>query len=78
MDGEFQPVASFQRIVCTFILLLNDNKFLKLPFRGCVVTMECVEKLIKKDMLDPIKNTPLKDSDIIPLQRVRIILQFVR
>ena len=38
-------------------------------FRGAVVTMECVEKLIKKDMLDPINGRKITDEDIIPLQR---------
>lgn len=37
---------------------------------GDVVTMECVEKLIKKDMLNPITSAKLKEKDIIPLQRV--------
>lgn len=32
--------------------------------------MECVEKLIKKDMMDPISGDKLIDKDIIPLQRV--------
>lgn len=31
--------------------------------------MECIEKLIKKEMLDPINGKPLTDNDIIPLQR---------
>lgn len=31
--------------------------------------MECVEKLIKKDMQHPLTSLPLKDKDIIPLQR---------
>lgn len=38
--------------------------------RGDVVTMECVEKLIKKDMIHPLTSTKLKEKDIIPLQRV--------
>ena len=42
----------------------------EINFSGCVVTLECVEKLIKKDMLDPINSQPLKSSDIITLQRV--------
>ena len=42
----------------------------ELNFSGCVVTQECVEKLIKKDMLDPINSQALKSSDIITLQRV--------
>jgi nitric oxide synthase-interacting protein len=36
---------------------------------GKVVTMDCVERLIKKDMLCPITGKKLKDDDIIPLQR---------
>lgn len=39
-------------------------------FRGAVVTQECVEKLIKKDMIDPMTGDKLSDRDIIPLQRV--------
>ena len=35
---------------------------------GDVVTMECVEKLIKKDMRHPGTGVQLADSDIIPLQ----------
>lgn len=38
--------------------------------RGDVVTMECVEKLIRKDMIHPLTDRKLKDKDIIPLQRV--------
>lgn len=37
---------------------------------GDVVTMECVEKVIKKDMIHPLTNQKLKEKDIIPLQRV--------
>ncbi|XP_047428351.1 nitric oxide synthase-interacting protein [Mugil cephalus] len=36
---------------------------------GTVVTQECVERLIKKDMIDPISGDKLTDRDIIPLQR---------
>uniref|UniRef100_A0A672QZE6 Nitric oxide synthase-interacting protein n=1 Tax=Sinocyclocheilus grahami TaxID=75366 RepID=A0A672QZE6_SINGR len=36
---------------------------------GVVVTMECVEKLIQKDMIDPMTGDKLKEKDIIPLQR---------
>lgn len=34
--------------------------------------MECVEKLIKKDMIDPVTGDKLKEKDIIPIQRVCI------
>lgn len=36
---------------------------------GDVVTMECVEKIIKKDMIHPLTNEKLKDSDIIEMER---------
>uniref|UniRef100_A0A671VCP2 Nitric oxide synthase-interacting protein n=1 Tax=Sparus aurata TaxID=8175 RepID=A0A671VCP2_SPAAU len=36
---------------------------------GTVVTQECVEKLIKKDMTDPMTGDKLSDRDIVPLQR---------
>lgn len=45
---------------------------LSAAFRGTVVTQECVEKLIKKDMIDPVSGDKLTDRDIIPLQRVCI------
>lgn len=38
-------------------------------FRGDVVTLECVEKLIRKDMLHPLTGKPLKEKDIIIMQR---------
>ena len=37
--------------------------------------MECVEKLIKKDMINPLSGATLKESDIIPLQKVRHVPQ---
>lgn len=37
---------------------------------GSVVTIECIEKLIKKDMLDPTNGHKLTEKDIIYLQRV--------
>ena len=40
------------------------------------MTMECIEKIIKKDMRDPICGKPLKEKDIIPLQRVLIYYIF--
>ncbi|VDO10964.1 unnamed protein product [Brugia timori] len=34
-----------------------------------VVTMDCVEKIIRKDMIDPLNGKPIKNNDIIELQR---------
>lgn len=42
-------------------------------FSGAVVTQECVEKLIKKDMIDPVTGEKLSDKDIIFLQRVWVL-----
>lgn len=36
---------------------------------GDVVTLECVEKLIRKDMMCPISGCRLKEADIIVMQR---------
>ncbi|XP_035254093.1 nitric oxide synthase-interacting protein [Anguilla anguilla] len=36
---------------------------------GVVVTMECVERLIRKDMTDPVTGDKLTERDIVPLQR---------
>ena len=38
-------------------------------FSGSVVTQECVDKIIMKDMIDPINGKTMKTSDFIPLQR---------
>ena len=59
---------TFSATVCMTSYVLNK----KLPFfcRGNVVTMECVEKIIKKDMVDPTNSKKMTDKDIIPLQRV--------
>lgn len=44
---------------------------------GHVVTMECFEKLIKKDWLHPLTGEKLTEKDIIPLQRVLNIIQYI-
>lgn len=47
-------------------IIYNIFKF----FSGDVVTLECVEKLIKKDWLHPLNGQKLTEKDIIVLQRV--------
>lgn len=51
---------------------VSTDTFLFPMFSGTVVTQECVEKLIKKDMTDPVTGDKLSEKDIIPLQRVRV------
>lgn len=59
------------RYMCavTHDVLGNSVPAAVLRTSGNVVTMECVEKLIRKDMIDPTNGKKLSDDDIIPLQR---------
>ncbi|KAM4703514.1 nitric oxide synthase-interacting protein isoform 1-T2 [Rhinophrynus dorsalis] len=59
------------RYVCavTRDMLGNSVPCAVLRPSGAVVTLECVEKLIKKDMTDPISGDKLHEKDIIVLQR---------
>ncbi|KAG8006655.1 Nitric oxide synthase-interacting protein [Nibea albiflora] len=59
------------RYVCavTRDILGNSVPCAVLRTSGNVVTQECVEKLIKKDMIDPVTGDKLSEKDIIPLQR---------
>lgn len=56
-----------------FLCLLNKyitiNLINNCSTTGHVVTMECVEKIIKKDWLHPLTGDKLKEKYIIPLQR---------
>ncbi|KAM3921100.1 nitric oxide synthase-interacting protein [Leptodactylus fuscus] len=59
------------RYVCavTRDMLGNSVPCAVLRPSGAVVTLECVEKLIKKDMTDPISGDKLTEKDIIVVQR---------
>lgn len=52
------------------ISLFFNNVNISYCFSGHVITMECLEKLIKKDWLHPLTGEKLTEKDIIPLQRV--------
>lgn len=74
LDPSLDRVALLtrqDRYVCavTRDILGNSVPCAVLRPSGAVVTLECVEKLIKKDMMDPISGDKLADKDIIPLQR---------
>ena len=49
--------------------LSNSIPCAVLKTSGNVVCMECVNKFIRKDMLDPINGAKMKESDIIQLIR---------
>lgn len=50
-------------------VLTNSMQLAVLKTTGDVVTMDCVEKVIKKDMIHPLTNEKLTEKDIIFLQR---------
>ncbi|XP_058830735.1 nitric oxide synthase-interacting protein homolog [Topomyia yanbarensis] len=64
-------IAKENRYMCavTHDILSNAVPCAVLKTTGDVVTMECVEKIIKKDMIHPLSNEKLAETDIIPLQR---------
>ncbi|KAL3842442.1 hypothetical protein ACJMK2_020458 [Sinanodonta woodiana] len=70
-DSKTSLIAKQARFVCavTNDVLNNSVQCAVLRPSGAVVTMECVEKLVKLDMMDPICGAKLTDKDIIPLQR---------
>ncbi|KAK0180656.1 hypothetical protein PV327_003019 [Microctonus hyperodae] len=59
------------RYMCpiTHDILANSVPCAVIKTTGDVVTMECVEKLIKKDWINPLDNSKITEADIIPLQR---------
>jgi nitric oxide synthase-interacting protein len=73
-EGGKPDVArqSNERYMCplTKTALNNVNPAAVLRPSGCVVSVKCVEKIIKKDMVDPFTEPPtsLKDKDIILLR----------
>lgn len=71
VDANKPLVAVRDRYVCavTGDLLGNSVPCAVLRTSGSVVTMDCVNRLIKLDMVDPINGKTLKDDDIIPMQR---------
>ncbi|XP_055334277.1 LOW QUALITY PROTEIN: nitric oxide synthase-interacting protein-like [Paramacrobiotus metropolitanus] len=72
VDDDKTPLASKKvRYMCavTRDALTNSVPCVVLRTSGNVVTVECLENLIKKDMIDPINGKKLTERDIIYLQR---------
>uniref|UniRef100_A0A0N5ADH4 U5 small nuclear ribonucleoprotein 40 kDa protein n=1 Tax=Syphacia muris TaxID=451379 RepID=A0A0N5ADH4_9BILA len=71
-DGEKKKnIAKKVRYMCpvTHDALTNTTRCAYLKTSQSVVTMACVENIIRKDMIDPINGKKLRDEDIIELQR---------
>lgn len=62
---------SNERYVCSISgsSLTNNSKCFFLKTSGTVVLGAVVKNILKKDMIDPCVNKPLKDKDIIEIQR---------
>uniref|UniRef100_A0A2R5LKI7 Nitric oxide synthase-interacting protein homolog n=1 Tax=Ornithodoros turicata TaxID=34597 RepID=A0A2R5LKI7_9ACAR len=70
-DDKAALINRKARYMCavTHDVLSNSVPCAVLKTSGNVVTMECVEKLIKKEWLDPTNGKSVTEKDIIPLQR---------
>ncbi|ELU09087.1 hypothetical protein CAPTEDRAFT_223572 [Capitella teleta] len=71
-DGDKRSlITKDARYVCpvTNDVLGNSVPCVVLRTSGHVVTQECVDKILSKDMVDPMNGKPLTAKDIIPLQR---------
>ncbi|XP_075972372.1 nitric oxide synthase-interacting protein homolog [Anticarsia gemmatalis] len=70
-DDKKSLIAKENRYMCpvTHDILSNAVPCAVIRTTGHVVTMECVEKIIKKDWLHPLTGDKLKEKDIIVVQR---------
>ncbi|XP_047023030.1 nitric oxide synthase-interacting protein homolog [Helicoverpa zea] len=70
-DDKKSLIAKENRYMCpvTHDILSNAVPCAVIRTTGHVVTMECVEKIIKKDWMHPLTGDKLKEKDIIMVQR---------
>merc|ERR1712032_231983 len=68
-DNKKSLISREDRYQCavTGDTLYNTTPCAVLKTSGHVVTVECVEKIIKKDWLNPLTGQTLKEKDIIPI-----------
>ncbi|KAL4707455.1 hypothetical protein ACJJTC_000099 [Scirpophaga incertulas] len=70
-DDKKSLIAKENRYMCpiTHDILSNAVPCAVIRTTGHVITMECFEKIIKKDWIHPLTGEKLKEKDIITLQR---------
>jgi nitric oxide synthase-interacting protein len=69
--GTSAVITKTERYMCpvTHDVLSNSVPCAFLKTSGSVVTMECIDKIIRKDMMDPTNGKRIKEVDIIRVQR---------
>ncbi|XP_043496615.1 nitric oxide synthase-interacting protein homolog [Polistes fuscatus] len=70
-DDNKSLIVKQARYMCpiTHDILSNSIPCAVIKTTGDVITMECVEKIIKKEWINPLDSSKLTEEDIIPLQR---------
>jgi len=70
-DPNAKWISKKVRYMCpvTRDALTNTTRCVYLKTSGNVVTKACLEKIIRKDMIDPTNGQTLTEDDIIELQR---------
>lgn len=71
-DDSFNKlIGKKERYMCpvTRDILTNSSRCAYLKSSHTIVSMDCVEKIIRRDMVDPLSGKRLNDSDIIELER---------
>lgn len=77
-DDKKSLIVKDNRYMCpvTRDILSNSIPCAVIKTTGDVVTMECVEKIIKKDWIHPLTGDKLTEKDIIVMERVSKIFNF--
>ncbi|XP_012279381.1 nitric oxide synthase-interacting protein homolog [Orussus abietinus] len=70
-DDKKSLIVKQARYMCpiTHDVLGNNVPCAVIKTTGDVVTVECVEKILKKDWINPLDGSKLTEDDIIPLER---------
>jgi len=70
-EGKKSLISKEERYRCpvTGDILRNSGEAVVIRTTGDVVTKECVETIIKKDMTHPLTGEKLEERDLVPLQR---------
>ncbi|EGD76569.1 hypothetical protein PTSG_07686 [Salpingoeca rosetta] len=70
-DSKQPIVAREDRYMCpvTRTSFKGNIQLVAIKPTGRVVSQECIDKIVRKDMRDPISGEPLTEADLIPLKK---------